>query len=411
MNQLESNGMKSNPLSPTAVVRSRFRRSTPTFGRRLALPLFLLCAVLLARPCAATPNGWDLTNSLNVGRYSHTATLLPDGRVLATAGSQGGDSLSSAELYDPATALWSTTGSLLAGRYDHTATLLPTGIVLATGGIGSGFVTLTSAELYDPATGSWSTTGGLKDARQAHTATLLPNGLVLVVGGEGSNGTVDLASAELYDPATGTWTSTGSLHTAREYHTATLLPNGQVLVAAGGFPTSTSAELYDPATGTWSLTGSLNEARNRHTATLLANGTVLAVGGTAGVTGLATAELYGSPAELPTNADGRGTFDNQGNEVTFQFHASQGSDRFIGYFTFCDPAASECATRGRVEGLTISGKSANLSGFVILSGRQVTFNASVTDNGPGGISDTISISLSNGYSAGGTVTSGEIRIY
>ncbi len=67
--------------------------------------------------------------------------------------------------------------------------------------------------------------------------------------------------------------------------------------------------------------------------------------------------------------------------------------------------------KGRVESLTISGNSADFSGFVILDGKTVTFDVSVTDNGEPGTSDTISINLNDGYSAGGTLTSGEIRIY
>jgi hypothetical protein len=40
---------------------------------------------------------------LAAGRYFHTATLLPDGKVLIAGGTHDGDKpMSSAELYDPA---------------------------------------------------------------------------------------------------------------------------------------------------------------------------------------------------------------------------------------------------------------------------------------------------------------------
>ena len=96
----------------------------------------------------------------------------------------------------------------------HTATLLPNGKVLVAGGFIGGSGYLSSAELYDPASGNWTATGSLNNARSYHTATLLPNGKVLVAGGLGTDGVV-FSSAELYDPASGNWTATGSLNTAR----------------------------------------------------------------------------------------------------------------------------------------------------------------------------------------------------
>ena len=96
---------------------------------------------------------------------------------------------------------WSPTSSLVTARCYHTATLLPNGKVLVAGGY-NGHSLLSSAELYDPASGTWSATGSLSTARYLHTATLLPNGKVLVAGG--FKQVVALSSAELYDPATGT---------------------------------------------------------------------------------------------------------------------------------------------------------------------------------------------------------------
>jgi WD40 repeat protein len=324
-----------------------FRVNYQTNQARLRIGLILPLAGLIgsailvlgtAKVTTAQPvyPSWSYTGNLNEARRFHTATLLPNGKVLIVGGinnnctSGGCARLSSAELYDPATGTWSITGSLNKARDFHTATLLPNGKVLVAGGEYFGFSnSFGSAELYDPATGTWSITGNLNTPRAFHTATLLPNGRVLIVGGDNFGA---LSSAELYDPLTGTWSITGNLNASRgDAHTATLLPNGKILVAGGGL---NSAELYDPATGTWSITGStahsyyrpatllpngkvlvgwgdnelydpatgmwsftgnLNYARAHHTATLLPNGTLLVTGGVGhGAFGstISSAELY-----------------------------------------------------------------------------------------------------------------------
>jgi Galactose oxidase, central domain len=228
---------------------------------------------------------WSPTGNLHGGRQHHTATLLSDGRVLVAGGFTYDfpqSVLKSAELYDPATSAWSQTGDMGVTRYGHTATLLPNGKVLVVGGGGS--ARYHRAELYDPDTGTWSFTGPLARLIDRHTATLLQDGEVLIAGGENFFTGKVLHLAVLYDVASGLWNQTGNLANQREFHTATLLPDGTVLVAGGAnFHNDrqilVSAELYDPLSATWSLTRPLNDARSDHTATLLPSGEVLVAGG------------------------------------------------------------------------------------------------------------------------------------
>jgi large repetitive protein len=160
------------------------------------------------------------TGSLGTARAVHTATLLGDGSVLVVGGlaqsatpDESGETattlLDSVERYDPATGTFSPAGTLLVARGGHTATLLPDGRLLITGGVDPDGAAIGSAELFDPATGTSTATGDMVKARGLHTASLLPNGQVLLVGGElgetPTEGADPVGSPEVYDPATGTF--------------------------------------------------------------------------------------------------------------------------------------------------------------------------------------------------------------
>src|SRR2546423_1083964 len=95
----------------------------------------LLCiGIALAQPCRGASVGFENTGSLAQARAHHTATLLPDGKVLVVGGYDGNRDLATAEVYDPASRTWTATGSLANRRSNNTATLLPNGKVLVVGG-------------------------------------------------------------------------------------------------------------------------------------------------------------------------------------------------------------------------------------------------------------------------------------
>src|SRR3974390_2437710 len=183
-------------------------------------------------------------------RSGHTATRLPDGRVLIAGGMRRNqDFYRSAELYDPATGKFQPTGEMSIARVGQAAVLLRSGKVLIAGGwIGHGCTD--SAELYDPATGQFSVIAKMTTRRGRPSATLLANGDVLIAGGADRGDTPGgIASAEIFHAATLTFERVGSMHSGRISHTATLLNDGRVLIAGGrGDAVTAAAELYDPKT-------------------------------------------------------------------------------------------------------------------------------------------------------------------
>ncbi len=224
------------------------------------------------------------TADMQVSRAAHTATALPDGRVLVVGGFSEGAFPRGAEVYDPGTGKFTRLAPMVTPRHSHTATLLPDGKVLIAGGYGEGTVTLAAAELFDPATNTFVQTGSLAAPRANHVAVLLRNGKVLIAGGEGTGWTIH-SSAEVYDPATGKFSSTGSMTTARGGYVAVCLQDGRVLVVGGhngrrGHLTIlASAEIFDPATGVFSRTGDMLVRRHKHDGVLLRDGQVLVTGG------------------------------------------------------------------------------------------------------------------------------------
>ena len=149
---------------------------------------------------------------MTTARLDPTMTLLQDGRVLVVGGKDdtaSAASIASAEIFDPATERWSSAGELKTARQGHTATLLPDGRVVIAGatllrdgrvifiakisvsetelthdalyrGLTNGDSALT-AELWE--TNRWGPIIHLTTGRYDHVTVLLPRGKLLVLGG------------------------------------------------------------------------------------------------------------------------------------------------------------------------------------------------------------------------------------
>ncbi|MCM2303486.1 MAG: fibronectin type III domain-containing protein [Elusimicrobia bacterium] len=191
--------------------------------------------------------------NLATARFNHTATLLNDGRVLICGGQNTnadgvGNAIQSCEFFTPnpsaaacTQGTFSAAPSLLSARYSHTATLLKDGrvwfaggrnpLVTATGGY------LPTTERYDPGSNSFQSASPMIEARAHHTATLMGDGKALVIGGYNKRdvlaNTGITESAEIYDPISNSVTPAATMSTRRHSHSAVLSANGEVSVFGG----------------------------------------------------------------------------------------------------------------------------------------------------------------------------------
>jgi hypothetical protein len=214
---------------------------------------------------------WSMTSA----RAVHTATALPDGRILLVGGYDAdGTVLSSTEFFDPATGAVTRGPDLSHPRAGHAAVVVEERLVLVGGSDGEAAISTT--EVLE--NGVWRPGPDLAVARVKHGAAALPDGRVLVVGGSSSDEGNDLLrSTEIVDVASGAVVAGPDLSEGQYKLDGAVvsLPDGRVVVAGG-----TRVNVYDPATGEISVVdGDAMPRRSFATATAIGVDGVLVTGG------------------------------------------------------------------------------------------------------------------------------------
>lgn len=180
----------------------------------------------LAKTYNPTTDTYNTATSIGPSANA-VAVLLQDGRVAVIGGQSDCSSTLMPNIHfyasDDTTAIGPT---LAVPRFDHTATLLPNGKVLIAGGLAA--TALDSVELFDPVANTVTSLNPMRIARRGHVALLLPNGKVMFVSGQTDNFPYQIPDAEIYDPATGNSVAVGGLGAGRS-----LLVGG---VSDGGIP-------------------------------------------------------------------------------------------------------------------------------------------------------------------------------
>jgi len=253
--------------------------------------------------------------------FCNGMAILPDGRPLVVGGTLTYDTSPTnfftgspmSALFDPAGGMFTRGPNMADGRWYPTATVLPDGTVMAISGLGIDGTMNGTVEIYDPATNRWNPAGdAFEDVQFFPRQHVLPNGKVFEAGWN--------PDTQMWDPATHVWTpvATTNFGKDRQYGTSVLLPlspadgyKAKVIIMGGGpeaqpshIPGTATTETIDfsvprPA---WQWGPKMSAARIEMNATLLPNGKVLISGGSAVDEDVKTSALGAEMYDPATNS-------------------------------------------------------------------------------------------------------------
>ncbi len=224
------------------------------------------------------PISWDM--------FCNGMVILPDGRPLIVGGTLQYDPFhgeTRVAVYDPATNGFTNVQSMAVGRWYPTATMLGDGRVMAFSGLDVNGGTTPAVQFFTAGTGWSSPVNAPWTPPLYPRMNLLPNGKVFY-SGPGAN-------SALFDPSTQTWTQNVAQTKyggSRGYGSSVLLPltaannySPSVMILGGANPSTATTEIIELSqpTPTWQFGPSMSEPRIEMNAVILPSGNVLALGG------------------------------------------------------------------------------------------------------------------------------------
>jgi len=224
------------------------------------------------------PISWDM--------FCNGLVMLADGRPLIVGGNLQYDPFRGeprVAVYDPATGSFTNVQSMAVGRWYPTATMLGDGRVMAFSGLDVNGSTTKAVEFFTPGTGWSSPVNAPWTPPLYPRMNLLPDGKVFY-SGPGPN-------SVMFDPSTQTWTQNFAKTKyggSRGYGTSVLLPltpannySPSVMILGGANPSTATTEIIDLSqpTPAWQFGPSMSQPRIEMSAVILPTGKVLALGG------------------------------------------------------------------------------------------------------------------------------------
>jgi N-acetylneuraminic acid mutarotase len=278
-------------------------------------------------------DAWTTKADMPTAR-SYLSASVVDGKIYVIGGlSDKTVSISTVEVYDPATNTWERKADMPTARLGLSTSVV-LGRIYVIGGlpgadvIGAGVVgaACSKVEEYDPVTDTWVEKADMPTARLTFASEVV-DGKIYTIGGHlsepGDLGTIS-STVEVYDLLTDTWTRKADIPTARTGLSAGAV-EGKIYAIGGtaGPPWSglRTVEVYDPSTDTWERKADMPTGRYNFSISVV-NGKIYAIGGsnTNPWPGLTVVEMYDPAtntwvrkADMPTGklASATGTVDGK----------------------------------------------------------------------------------------------------